>query len=72
MPNPFDDLGKEPKVHSIKPSRMDNWDEIGGLFSCDYPYCAEKATVAWYNPQEQALQYTCKDGHLTRLEGFKL
>lgn len=65
MRSPYDDLGKP---------RLDNpqGEECEGAFTCQEDGCDKVATEARYLREVQILTWLCPDGHLNKIEGFRI
>lgn len=67
MVNPFSELGKgKPKPYSIP-----DFEEWGGVFSCQANGCYEVATVAKYFRAVKVLSWECPKGHHSQIEDFE-
>lgn len=64
MINPFAELGK--------PKLTDPGEDCEGSFSCQEDGCWDVAGNAKYLEEHQILTWICKDGHISKLEGFRI
>ena len=65
MKNPFEDLGK-PRLENPQ------GEEVGGAFSCQEIGCYSTVTTARYLEEVEVLTWQCADGHINKIEGFKI
>jgi len=65
MRSPFDDLGK---------TRVENpqGEEVGGAFACQTPKCYSISREARFIRELELLTWECEDGHINKVEGFKI
>lgn len=65
MRNPFEDLSAP---------RLDNpqGEEVEGQFSCQERGCYNVSKEARYLEEVKILTWICKDGHISKVEDFKI
>lgn len=64
MRNPFDDLGK-PRVEQPQ------GEEIEGTLFCQERGCHEVCTTGRYIKEASVLTWQCREGHISKMEGFR-
>jgi hypothetical protein len=62
--SPFDSLGDKSKIDN------EEWELYTGSFGCQNDDCWNIAVEAKHYPNQKLLVWSCKDGHISRIEDY--
>lgn len=69
MSNPFEELGADTQPQALE---NNEYEEVGGAFSCHTQGCYEVASEARYVTVAQVLTWKCKSEHVSFIKDFVL